>query len=209
MTWIDRKMIQCGEILRRSVTSGKVTIDRPTIMHKIIPFAISAAMLLLGCGNSTGQYAAKEKATDPSEQDMPSKNPYYSISDTDKLDVSLEEWKKILPPELYHVAFEKGTERPFTGKFEGAHKDGVYRCAVCGYALFDPHTKFDSGTGWPSFYQPLSGKNVLDQTDRSAGMVRDEVVCARCGAHLGHVFEDGPAPTGLRYCINAVSLDLD
>jgi peptide-methionine (R)-S-oxide reductase len=135
-------------------------------------------------------------------------NPYFSTTDTAKLHLELSELKKILPPELYHVAFEKGTERPFTGKFEGEHADGVFRCAVCGYALFASDTKFDSGTGWPSFYQPLEKDRVSDRTDTGLGMIRDEVLCARCGAHLGHVFDDGPRPTGLRYCINAVSLEL-
>lgn len=173
-------------------------------MQTLTTITISAALFLLGCGNSTGQGNAAEAKG----QEMNTKNPYYSTTDTKKLDVTLAEWKKILPQELYSVAFNNGTERPFTGKFDGAGKEGEYRCAVCGFALFDPHTKFESGTGWPSFYQPLSKETVRDQADSSAGMVRDEVICARCGAHLGHVFEDGPAPTGLRYCINAVSLDL-
>jgi peptide-methionine (R)-S-oxide reductase len=106
------------------------------------------------------------------------------------------------------VAFEKGTERPFTGKFKEEPTDGIFRCAVCGNELFEGRTKFDSGTGWPSFYQPAKPKDVEEKADGGLGMMRTEVLCSRCGAHLGHVFDDGPDPTGLRYCINAVSLDL-
>lgn len=176
-------------------------------MHGLNTTLLTAAMLLGACGTSTGQHEQHDARAMRSEQHE--RNPYYSTTDTTELHVELSEWKKILPPELYHVAFEKGTERPFTGKFEGEHVDGVFRCAVCGHALFASDTKFDSGTGWPSFYRPLSKESILDRTDTGLGMIRDEVLCARCGAHLGHVFDDGPRPTGLRYCINAVSLDLN
>jgi peptide-methionine (R)-S-oxide reductase len=120
-----------------------------------------------------------------------------------------EEWRQELSPEQYEVLRRSGTERPFSGKYVHNHDDGTYRCAGCGAVLFSSGTKFESGSGWPSFYKPEDEENVERRTDSSHGMTRTEVLCKKCGGHLGHVFDDGPNPTGLRYCINSLSLDFE
>lgn len=128
---------------------------------------------------------------------------------TEKMRKSEEEWRKQLTPEQYHVTREKGTERAFTGAYWDNHKDGLYRCIGCGTPLFKSDTKFESGTGWPSFTEPMLKDAVELEEDRSHGMRRIEVHCKNCGAHLGHVFPDGPGPTGQRYCINSCSLNFE
>jgi peptide-methionine (R)-S-oxide reductase len=127
----------------------------------------------------------------------------------EKIHKSDEEWRRSLTPEQYRILREKGTERAYTGQYTETKTPGVYLCAACGLELFPAETKFDSGCGWPSFYNPLNKEHVEEHEDHSHGMVRTEVTCSRCGGHLGHVFPDGPNPTGLRYCINSASLKLN
>ena len=129
------------------------------------------------------------------------KTPYAAITDA--------EWKKKLSPFQYEVLREKGTERAFTGQYWDNHEQGTYYCAACHQALFTSDTKFESGTGWPSFFKPIAEDAVINDTDKSYGMLREEVICSQCGGHLGHVFDDGPKPTGLRYCMNSVSLKFE
>jgi peptide-methionine (R)-S-oxide reductase len=126
---------------------------------------------------------------------------------SDKIRKTEAEWREILSPQAYNVLRQKGTERAFTGQYDNLHDDGIYRCGACGEPLFSSETKYDSGSGWPSFYAPLSESSVDTETDRRLFMTRTEVTCSRCGSHLGHVFDDGPKPTGMRYCLNSVSLD--
>lgn len=137
------------------------------------------------------------------------RNPYYSRTDTARLEVANATWKKILSAELYAVSREKATERAFTGKYWDADVKGIYYCAVCGNALFKSTAKFASTCGWPSFFEPIRKNGVIYKEDRSANMIRTEVICARCNSHLGHLFNDGPPPQHKRFCMNSISLDFE
>jgi peptide-methionine (R)-S-oxide reductase len=141
--------------------------------------------------------------------DTQKNNPVFSTTDSNKVNISDAEWKQILPKEVYEIAREKGTERAFTGKYYEHKEIGTYHCAACGNPLFRSNGKFESSCGWPSFFEPISKGSIIYAPDNSYGMERTEVICGRCKAHLGHVFDDGPPPTGLRYCINGVVLDFE
>jgi peptide-methionine (R)-S-oxide reductase len=171
------------------------------------PTTIITLLLLLG---SFACEQAAPAAAAPAEKGKPVTTAHtHTANGIEKVVKTEEEWKKVLNKEQFHVLREKGTERAFSGELWDNHKKGTYVCAACGLPLFSSETKFESGTGWPSFWQPIDPKNVETETDRSFFTTRTEVHCARCGGHLGHVFTDGPRPTGLRYCMNSVSMKFE
>jgi peptide-methionine (R)-S-oxide reductase len=173
-------------------------------LRENLPLFLILSLAALSCQS---QSSTQEKTRNMESNEK--KPAIYSRTDTGKVTISNDEWKKMLSPEVYQVARLKGTERPWTSKYEAFSEKGTYYCAACGNALFKSDTKFDSGCGWPSFYEPISKGSIIYAPDNTHGMVRTEVMCGRCKSHLGHVFEDGPPPTGLRYCINGVVLDFD
>ncbi len=177
-------------------------MTRPTRSEASLPRLVPPLLLLLGLGLVVlvGEGARREGARAVPGGEAPGETPMQK---------SEEAWRRELTPEQYRVLREKGTERAFTGAYWATKTPGTYRCAGCDTPLFLSDAKFDSGCGWPSFFQPLDGARLLETQDLSHGMVRTEVCCRRCGGHLGHVFDDGPAPTGLRFCINSASIRLE
>ena len=171
-------------------------------MRTIIYSTILFTMILASCADSS---VKQNKITNMDS--IKKLSPVFSTTDSAKVNISNDEWKKILPADVYNIAREKGTERAFTGKFWNHKEGGTYYCAACGNPLFNSNGKFESSCGWPSFFEPISKGSIIYAPDNTYGMKRTEVMCGRCKAHLGHVFEDGPPPTGLRYCINSVILD--
>ena len=171
-------------------------------MRRLIYTTVFLTLILAGCAGT----ASKQKMLINMDSSK-NKNPVFSKTDTAKVEINNEEWKKILPADVYNIAREKGTERAFTGKFWDHKEGGTYYCIACGNPLFNSNGKFESQCGWPSFFEPISKSSIIYAPDNAYGMKRTEVMCGKCKAHLGHVFEDGPPPTGLRYCINSVILD--
>jgi len=169
---------------------------------------LSSMLISFGC-NSQSSKKQSDSTSSKKIISMNSKNPYYSRTDTTKLNVSNEEWKKVLPEDVYYIARTQGTERAFTGKYWDFEGVGTYYCACCGNALFKSDAKFASSCGWPSFYETIRPKSVIYRDDNSYGMQRVEVNCGRCDGHLGHIFDDGPAPTYKRFCMNSIVLDFE
>ena len=188
-------------------TPARILVALPSLVAALsiaIACSKTPAADAQGTGAPSRPSSARQDTREPEHPDRWSDPPIG-----DRVSLSDDAWRERLSREEFRVLRQQGTERAFTGTWHDHHGEGIYRCAGCGAPLFDADHKFESGTGWPSFYQPIADGRVDREVDRTHGMIRNEVHCARCGGHLGHVFDDGPDPTGLRYCINSVSLDFD
>lgn len=172
------------------------------------PTLLIASLFCFGC-SSQAQKTTSQNQNKNHMDTTNQRNPYYSRTDTTVLNVSDEDWKKVLPEDVYYIARNKGTERAFTGKYWDFEGNGTYSCACCGNALFKSDAKFGSSCGWPSFYESIRPNSVVYHEDNSYGMNRIEVLCGRCDGHLGHIFDDGPAPTYKRFCMNSLVLDFE
>ena len=178
-------------------------------MNRSIYFLLPAIVLLTQCSSINESENPHQQETKVTMSEENGHHSYYSRTDTTKLVLPDETWKKILEADLYEVARHAATERAFTGKYWDYEGIGTYYCAACGNALFKSDSKFASGCGWPSFYESIRPTSVIYKRDTSHGMIRTEVLCGRCDSHLGHIFDDGPPPTGQRFCMNSISLDFD
>jgi len=190
------------EVLRLNDDSGVQAVTSSRVSQRAFVIAVILSSLLVACCRERTERETNQKEADAMKTSERSDS-------GDKIVKTEAEWKAILTPEQYEVMRAKGTERPFTGKYWNTTTPGIYKCAACGEPLFASLTKFDAGCGWPSFSAPIEGSKIEEHLDDSMWMTRTEVTCSKCGAHLGHVFDDGPKPTGLRYCINSASLVLD
>ena len=188
------------------IRSDNIDMERRTFLRRSISLSAGAG-LLLATGLKAGAFSVFGSGKMVKLVTFTNTGKREGVVEVNKVVKTDEEWRKELTPEEYAVTRHAGTERAFTGKYWNNHEHGLYTCVCCGNALFSSDTKFESGTGWPSFWQPIAKENVDDRQDSSFGMIRTEVRCAKCDAHLGHRFDDGPKPTGLRYCMNSASLN--